>query len=155
MAFDAPAGLQLDWVVQTKHNGFYRVIRRDRGPQGWIAADDLKLTHPHVHHADDVTNKIAASLDECPGRGCAAEASPEAESNELKRAPPAPGTPKRLSFEDVAELQRDADERVGQGPMDPTPLQRAALAALGDGALKRTLWIASYGRARLTWLLAR
>lgn len=130
VAFDAPAGLRLDWVVQTKHDGFYRVIRRDRGPQGWIAEGDVELVHPHVHHADDVTHHCAATLDECPARGCATEATPEAESNELKRTIPPAGVPRRLSFADFAQLQRDADERVGQGPMDPTPLQRAALQDL-------------------------
>lgn len=128
--FVVAAGEHLAWVVQTKKDGFYRVIRRDRGPQGWVAEADLRIVHEHVAGQDENKKVCAASLDQCPARGCAEEGSAEARDNEVKRARPRPGAPLTLAFEDFAQLQREADERVGEGPDDLTPEQHEALEHL-------------------------
>ena len=124
-AFKAPAGTPLVWVTRSKRNGYYRVIRKDQGPQAWMAEADAKLEHA----ADDLPEPkvCAAALEQCPARGCDAEGTPEAESNELKRRQPKVGVPLTLSFEDFAQLQVQADERIGQGPPEPTAAQRARL----------------------------
>jgi hypothetical protein len=125
VAFKAAAGTELIWVARSKRNGYFRVIRKEQGPQAWIAEADAKV----VRAANDfpVGKACAASLQQCPARGCEAEGTPEAESNELKRRQPKVGVPVTLSFADFAALQQQADERVGQGPLDPTPAQRSRL----------------------------
>ena len=57
----------------------------------------------------------------------AEEGSDEASDNAMKRVRPAPGVAKFLTFQDLDSLQRQADERVGQGPNDSTAQQHAAL----------------------------
>jgi hypothetical protein len=124
-AFAAPSGTELIWVARSKRNGYFRVIRKEQGPQAWLAEADAQVARA----ADDFpeAKMCAASLQQCPARGCEAEGTPEAESNEMKRRQPKVGVPVTLSFDDFAQLQRQADERVGQGPLDPTPAQRARL----------------------------
>ena len=128
VAFKAASGTELIWVARSKRNGYFRVIRKEQGPQAWIAEADAKV----VRAADDFpeAKTCAASLQQCPARGCEAEGTPEAESNEMKRRQPKVGVPVTLSFDDFAQLQRQADERVGQGPLDPTPAQRLRLRDL-------------------------
>jgi len=125
VAFKAASGTELIWVARSKRNGYFRVIRKEQGPQAWIAETDAKVARA----ADDFpqAKTCAASLQQCPARGCEAEGTPEAESNELKRRQPKVGVPLTLSFDDFAQLQRQADERVGQGPLEPTPAQRSRL----------------------------
>ena len=124
-AFTVPSGTELIWVARSKRNGYFRAIRKEQGPQAWIAEADAKVARA----ADDFpqAKMCAASLQQCPARGCEVEGTPEAESNEMKRRQPKVGVPLTLSFDDFAQLQRQADERVGQGPLDPTPEQRARL----------------------------
>ena len=129
-AFAIGGGQRLSWVVQMKKDGFYRVIRRGKGPQGWIAEADLKVIHEHEPRKEESTKVCAKSLDRCPMRGCAVEGTPEARDNEMKRTKPRAGKPVVLSFDDFAQLQREADERIGQGPNDLTPEQHAAIRGM-------------------------
>lgn len=130
VAFRVGAGTELTWVVQTRKDGFYRVIRRDKGPQGWIAAADVELIQEHQKGKKPEDHVCAASLEECPARGCAAAGSPEARDDEMKRTWPAASGAVTLTFADMTALQRLADERVGEGPNDLTPEQRAKLQRL-------------------------
>lgn len=127
-AFKAPGGADLIWVGRATRNDFYRVIRKEQGPQAWISSADAAV----AHKAGDPPHPqvCAATLQQCPTRGCEEEGTPPAESNEMKRRQPRVGVPVTLNFKDLAELQRQADERVGQGPYDPTPAQRARLRGL-------------------------
>jgi hypothetical protein len=124
-AFTAAKGTTLVWAAHMDSGGFYRVVRRDKGPVGWIAADDVRITHEHEHgsqQSDPDSQVCAATLDECPARGCAKEESWEAEANAMKRKPPEGGkAPVLLTFDDLKSLQKQADEKVGQGPYDLTP----------------------------------
>jgi hypothetical protein len=129
-AFTVAAGTDLTWVVKGKKDGFLRVIRRNRGPQGWIAEGDLTVTQEHQHGKKPEDHVCAASLDACPARGCNAEGSPEARDNEMKRTWPPAGSAAVLTIDDLIALQRAADEKVGQGPNDLTPEQRAKLQHL-------------------------
>lgn len=131
VAFAVPDGTHLIWAVHMEKNGFYRVTRENKGPQGWIAAADVEVLHEHVHHADTAIKACVVSLNECPKRGCAAENSAEAAANEIKRTRPAEGRPFKLSPDDFSRLQRESDERVGQGPQDLTPTQHEAIKRLG------------------------
>ena len=124
-AFTAAKGTTLVWAAHMDSGGFYRAVRRDKGPVGWVAADDVRITHEHEPgaHESDPDNKVcAATLDECPARGCAKEESWEAEANVMKRTPPEGGKAAvLLTFDDLKSLQKQADEKVGQGPYDLTP----------------------------------
>ena len=123
--FTAAKGTTLVWATHMDSGGFYRVVRRDKGPVGWIAADDVRVTHEREHgaHESDPDNQVcAATLDECPARGCAKEESWEAEVNAIKKTPPEGGKAAvLLTFGDLKSLQKQADEKVGQGPYDLTP----------------------------------
>jgi len=123
--FTASKGTTMVWAAHMESGGFYRVVRQDKGPVGWIAADDVRVTHEHEHGAqqgDPDSQVCAATLDECPARGCAKEDSWEAEANALKRTPPESGKAAvLLTFDDLKSLQKQADEKVGQGPYDLTP----------------------------------
>ena len=130
VAFEVKSGTDLDWVVKGEKHGYYRVIRRDRGPQGWIPLGDLKLIHPHKPTESSEVKACSASLDACPARGCAEEGSDEASDNAMKRVRPAAGAAKFLTFQDLDSLQRQADEKIGQGPNDATAEQHAALRDL-------------------------
>ena len=142
--FTVPAKTDLTWVVREERDGYYRAIRRGKGPLGWIRSTDVVVTHEHAHVPAE--HACAARLEACPAYGCAAEGSPEGNANELKRTKPQPGVPVTLSFEDFTQLQREADDRVGQGPLDLTPEQAAALehvpigaGDLGQGSLVRVV----------------
>jgi len=130
VAFAVAAGTELTWVVDAKRDGFYRVIRQDKGPQGWIAAGDIKVVHEHPHGKTQDAKVCSASLSECPARGCAHDGTTEAKANGLKRTKPAGEVQATLSFEDFAQLQHEADEMVGQGPRDLSLEQRFALTEL-------------------------
>jgi hypothetical protein len=130
VAFEVPSGTELTWVVAARKAGYYRVIRRGRGPQGWIPEGDLKVVRRHEPTSSDDVKACSASLDQCPARGCADEGSAEAADNAMKRVRPAPAEAKFLTFQDLDSLQRQADERVGQGPNDATAAQHAALHGL-------------------------
>ena len=131
-AFDVPAGTQLIWIGAQKDHGFYRVIRNDKGPQGWVAADGIQLVQPNVNPPDPV-NSCVADLDSCPARGCAVHGSGESVANELKRTTPTGPLRATLSFGDIMRLQTAADERMRQGPPDLSPQQRKALSNLTVG----------------------
>jgi len=142
--FTVPAKTDLTWVVHDERDGFYRAIRRGKGPHGWIRSTDVVVTHEHAHATK--VHACVAQLDACPAFGCAEKDSPEGRANELKRAKPPLGVPVTLSFDDFLQLQREADARVGQGPMDLTLSQEAALAAIpvgpgevGQGSLVRVV----------------
>jgi hypothetical protein len=116
-AFTAAKGTTLVWAAHMDSEGFYRVVRRGKGPTGWIDANDVRITQEHKHGGatDDPDNQVCApTLDRCPARGCAKEGSWEAEANELKRTRPEGGKA-------AVSLQKQADEKVGQGPYDLTP----------------------------------
>lgn len=142
--FTVPARTDLTWVVRDQSGGYYRAMRRGKGPHGWIRSADVVVTHEHAHAA--LQHACVAQLDACPAYGCAEPGSPEANANELKRTKPQMGVPITLSFEDFKQLQREADDRVGQGPMDATTEQAAVLeqvqlpaGELGQGSLVRVL----------------
>jgi len=128
IAFTIPAQTDLIWVGRGERNGFFRVIRKDQGPQAWVSAADASPAHKA---SNPPPGKVcAASLAQCPAYGCEQEGTPEAESNELKRRQPPVGVPVTLSFDDLALLQQQADELVGQGPNEATAAQRARLRGL-------------------------
>ena len=124
-AFTAAKGTTLVWAAHMDSGGFYRVVRQGNGPVGWIDANDVRITHEHKHGGaeDDPDSQVcAATLDECPARGCAKEGSWEAEANVMKRTRPEGGKAAvLLTFDDLKSLQQQADEKVGQGPYDLTP----------------------------------
>src|SRR5579859_1254342 len=122
--FQAPAGTDMVWIEKAEKNGFYRVIRRDVGPQGWIAKDDVKLTHAARSSDEKV---CAESLQTCPMRGCAQPDTAEARDNTIKRTRPPEGPARRLSFDDIMALQQQADQHIGQGPDDLSKPQRQKL----------------------------
>jgi len=125
--FEAPSGTDMVWIDKAENDGFYRVIRRDVGPQGWIAKDDVKL----VHAAKSIDYPVCAeSLDSCPIRGCAQADSAEARDNTIKRTKPKPGPARRLGFDDIMALQQQADQHIGQGPDDLSKPQRQKLEDL-------------------------
>ena len=125
--FDAPSGTDMVWIDKAQEGDFYRVIRRDVGPQGWIPKDDVKLTHP----AKSIDYPVCAeSLAACPIHGCAQPDSAEARDNGIKRARPGPGPARRLSFDDIMALQQQADQHIGQGPDDLSKPQRQKLDEL-------------------------
>jgi len=123
--FTVANGTTLVWAAHMDSGGFYRVVRRDKGPGGWIAASDVRITHEHKSAGaeDDPDNQVcAATLDACPTRGCAKEGSWEADANAMKKTQPAiDKAAVLLSFDDLRSLQKQADEKVGQGPYDLTP----------------------------------
>jgi len=124
-AFTATKGTTLVWAAHMDSSGFYRVVRQDKGPVGWIDANDVRITHEHKDSgaADDPDSHVcAATLDACPAHGCAKEDSWEAEANAMKRTrPESSKAAVLLTFEDLKSLQKRADEKVGQGPYDLTP----------------------------------
>jgi hypothetical protein len=125
IAFSVPAETDLIWVARSQSHEFYRVVRTDQGPQAWVAAGDVAQAHKAV---ETPAQKVCATtLDECPRRGCEKEGTAAAESNELKRRLPKLGVPVTLTFDDFAQLQRQGDALIGQGPHEPTPQQRAQL----------------------------
>lgn len=130
IAFSVPAATRLTWVAHVEKDGFYRAIRKDKGPQGWVAAAAVKITHERVHGQSVPVAACAASMDECPARGCAAAGTSEAIANAFKRNKPADELRATLSFDDFAQLQRQADALVSQGPSDISIEQRAALSGL-------------------------
>lgn len=122
--FSVAKGTGMVWAAHMDVDGWYRVVRKGRGPVGWIKADDLRITHEHVDGSDkgDPDAQVCAqTLDQCPARGCAKEGSWEAEANALKKSRPTGGNAVALTFDDLKALQRQADDRVGQGPYDLTP----------------------------------
>lgn len=129
-AFSVAEGANLIWAVHAEKDGFYRVTRENKGPQGWIASADVEVLHEHVHHEDRAIKACVETLDDCPKRGCAAEESAEAAANEIKRSVPKDGKLFKLSIDDFVRLQREADERVGQGPQDLTPTQHESIKHL-------------------------
>jgi hypothetical protein len=128
LAFEVADGTKLAWITEQKtDNGFYRVIRLDKGPQGWISADDVKVVNRHQQGLSEPTKACVAKLDDCPTRGCAEQGTPEAVTNEFKRTIPTGALRATLSLGDFAELQRAADARVRQGPRDLNMPQRKLL----------------------------
>ena len=97
-------------------NGFWRVIL-EGGRQGYIPATDVEL--PEGAFAAPPTAAAAApckdSLEECPANGCAAETSKRGLFNKAKNHKPTGTNALTLSFADMKELQRQADEVVEQG----------------------------------------
>jgi len=146
-AFDLPAGTQLVWVLEQKDNDFYRVIRRDKGPQGWVAAADVDDVKPETHHQDEPTKACMADLHSCPLYGCAVEKSPEGVANELKRTPPKGELRQTLSMADFKELQHFADGLFRQGPPDLNERQRHKLAniSLGDKTVSEGDLVRTFG----------
>lgn len=71
----------------------------------------------------------AEDLASCPTRGCAPGGSPDALVNEMKRRLPSNGTAIRLTFNDLAALQDEADKLVEQ-KHDLDAAQRALLRNL-------------------------
>jgi hypothetical protein len=133
-AFDVGKGTELVWAAHMDSDGFYRVIRKDKGPVGWIAADDVRVTHerPHGSQSGDADAKVcAATLAACPGHGCARPDSWEFESNRIKRTRPQGGKGAvLLTFADLKSLQEKADALVGEGPYDMTPAGHGKLHGL-------------------------
>jgi hypothetical protein len=128
VAFELPGETQLAWITEQKSdNGFYRVIRTDKGPQGWISADDVKVVHLHQRGLTEPKKSCAATLDECPARGCAEQGTPEAVTNEFKRTTPSGALRATLNWTDFAELQQAADKQVRQGPGNLNMPQRHLL----------------------------
>jgi hypothetical protein len=128
VAFELPSGMKLAWITEQKSdNGFYRVIRTDKGPQGWISADDVEVVNRHQHGLTDPKQACSATLDECPARGCAEAGTPEAVTNEFKRTIPTGALQATLSWADFTDLQQAADKRVRQGPRDLNMPQRQLL----------------------------
>ncbi len=49
--FTAAKGTTLVWAAHMDSDGYYRVVRQDKGPIGWVAAEDVRVTHEHEHGA--------------------------------------------------------------------------------------------------------
>src|SRR5579859_1055383 len=127
-----PANTQLYWLGNQQRNGFYRVVSRDKGTAGWIRATDVRVAQQTVFSGFQAFAACATTLDQCDargGRGCAAEGSPDAASNILKHHVPNSATATTLSFDDLANLQQQADNTVGTGVHIP-PSDRSALSNL-------------------------
>jgi hypothetical protein len=132
VVFTVPSGVDLVWVARGENDGYYRVIRKDKGPQGWVPTSGVIVVHRAGPAA--AAHACVATLDACPTRGCAKEGSDEALANELKRRRP-PGTKATsLSLDDFKQLQQQADARVGQGPNDLSPSQHKELEGLQTSA---------------------
>ena len=141
-------GTRLVLVSHRKYGEYWRVVRVDRGPVGWVDSGKTKFIRGKEDDEDKDEPEFdvcADVLDACPARGCAKEGDGLALANEQKRRAPEGASPVSLSFEDFATLQRLADERVGQGPPDLDAAGRARLkglavsgGAVSEGALVRT-----------------
>jgi hypothetical protein len=132
--FSLPANKHAVWIDKQKDNGFFRVIRMDKGPQGWVPADDVEIVKDQTHAHSESSKACVADLNGCPTYGCAEEKSPEGVANELKRTPPNGPLRATLSVGDFGSLQRKADALFRQGPPDLNERQRKQLAniSLGD-----------------------
>ena len=148
-AFRVPAGSALIRVDEKARDGFVRVVRPDKGPQAWIAQDAVELAHKAEKMPDEDT--CAASLAECPARGCEPEGTPDAIANALKRSLPPEGTPVALTFADINGLQRQADKRVGQGPPELAHEKRVSLRDLDVAAGH----VAEHDRVRILGYIAK
>ena len=76
-AMELPANTELIWIVQQQYAGFYRAIRINKGPQGWVAASDVEVAR-HRPGASEPIKACAADMGACPAHGCAAKGDPEA-----------------------------------------------------------------------------
>jgi hypothetical protein len=122
------AGARLVLITHDQRDGYYRVVRTDRGPVAWVASAATRVVS---EDSGSRTHKgCAASLDSCSTHGCAAAEEPEGILNALKRRLPNPQIPVQLNVEDFRSLQRVADERVGQGYPGLDRPQRAKLNGL-------------------------
>jgi hypothetical protein len=152
VAFEVPSDTQLAWITEQKSdNGFYRVIRTDKGPQGWISADDVKVVRLHQQGLTDPKHACAATLDDCPLRGCAEHGTPEAITNEFKRTVPSGALKATLSWADFADLQRVVDTRVRQGPGNLNMPQRRLLT----GFTLKNASVSEGDRARVIGYIAK
>jgi hypothetical protein len=131
-AFELPANTELTWIAQQQSNGFYRTIRINRGPQGWVAASDIVVVRREPIPSAP-TKACVADMATCPLQGCALQSPAEGIANELKRTQPTGPLSQTLTFGDFAQLQRVADIRVGQGPPDLSAQQRAQLGHIEVG----------------------
>jgi len=73
------------------------------------------------------------NLASCPDTGCAAPGTPHASANQRKRSPPSGTQAVRLTFDDFALLQQQADTLVGENH-ELSAEQRAQLSGLTVGA---------------------
>jgi Bacterial SH3 domain len=114
-------------------NGFYHV-RASRNREGWIWAKSVKLIaggpssralvrrpqtselEPHKAALSAPAAAVCApDLASCPVTGCASPSnSPHGIANQLKRTLPSGTTAVMLSFDDFSNLQRQADNAVGE-----------------------------------------
>src|SRR5258706_3348090 len=125
-------GAHLVLVTHKQRDGYYRVIRINRGPVAWVDHEAAKIVREKQDVDDPVEEETcASSLNECPRHGCSKTEDPEALANELKRQAPKGPLRATLSFADFGKLQALADERVGQGPPELDQEGRAKLRDLG------------------------
>ena len=124
-----PANTALYWLGNQQRNGFYRVVGKDRGASGWVRGADVQVTKRLILSGIHAEAACATVLNQCTENGCAADGTPDALSNTLKHHVPTSTTTAALSFDDLAGLQKQADETVGSGVHIPQD-GRVALANL-------------------------
>ncbi|MBI3681284.1 MAG: SH3 domain-containing protein [Acidobacteria bacterium] len=145
-------GATLRWLEGQQMGAFLRVVG-GKGPQGWVHADDIRvLSQPPAGAppVEAVTSPCANSLAACPANGCAPAGSAHALFNQVKRQQPQGASAVALGFADLASLQSQADNLVGQAG-DLSAQQRALLVSLTVAGGK----VAEGSLVRLTGFIAQ
>jgi hypothetical protein len=109
------AGVKLMWVEGQQDSGYFRVIGR-RGPIGWVSATSVQVLKqpPALELSEAVKQPCKASLSSCPVTGCAKGDSPQALENRTKKRVPDGSSTVPLTYNDLANLQLQAQRIVGQ-----------------------------------------
>jgi hypothetical protein len=68
-------------------------------------------------HADNPVKCSGSSLAACGKIGCSKPGTPLAVTNSLKRTTTVDGSPTKVTFEDLAALQKDVDDKFAKGPI--------------------------------------
>src|SRR5436305_100470 len=109
-----PVSTELQLMEDTPKSGFYHVITRD-GQQGWTLAKNVQLgPAPPEVFAAEAAGSCVASFDLCTLDGCGKAGSNQALVNQAKRRIPSETEATLLTFQDMQDLQKQANDAVGQ-----------------------------------------
>jgi hypothetical protein len=105
---------QLQLLEDSPRAGFYHVITED-GRQGWAFVKNVRLgpAPPEKFEAQAATACVA-SFDQCSDIGCGAAGSNQALVNQAKSRVPTETDAIFLTFQDLHDLQNQANQAVGQ-----------------------------------------